>query len=121
MVAPPGFCFLAAVPGPSVPHPSDEDLSPGTPVPGYFRVSLRENLRERAPPNFIGRFASRVLQLAGDQFHLLERLRERRAQNAAFGDDGGDILAGRDIEGRVADTHAVGRELRAGMMRDLAG
>ena len=55
------------------------------------------------------------------QFHLAERFAVRRAENAALGDDSGDVLCGRDVEGGIADADAVRRELFAGVVRDFDG
>ena len=46
---------------------------------------------------------------------------EGRAQDAALGDDGGDVFRRGDVEGGVLDADAVGRDLDAVDVGDLAG
>ncbi len=61
----------------------------------------------------------RPLRLLGCCFHRLQRLAKRRAQYAAFGDDGGDVLGRGHVEGGIADAYAVGRELLAAVVGDF--
>src|ERR1019366_10329327 len=53
--------------------------------------------------------------------HGADRFRIGRSQDAAFGDDGGDIFGGRHVEGGILDGDAVGRDLNSVDVRDLAG
>ena len=46
---------------------------------------------------------------------------KRSAEDAAFGDDGGDVLCGSDVEGGIFDGDAVGGHLLAVGVGDLAG
>src|ERR1035438_9119430 len=57
--------------------------------------------------------------LASGEFHFFEGLDVWGAQNATFGDDGGDVFGGRYIERGIADADAVGRELLAAVVRDF--
>ena len=45
----------------------------------------------------------------------------RRSQNAALGDDGGDVPGGGDVEGGILNRHSVGRDLNAADVRNFAG
>src|ERR1039458_6104624 len=45
----------------------------------------------------------------------------RRSQNAALGDDGGDVSGGGDVEGGILNRHSVGRDLNAADVRNFAG
>src|SRR6185437_10793806 len=41
-------------------------------------------------------------------------------KDAALSNDGSDVLVGCDVKGRIADSHAVGCELRAGVVCDFS-
>src|SRR5450631_3151704 len=63
-------------------------------------------------------------EFVGDGFgggHRADGVGEGGSQDAAFGDDCGDVFGGRDVEGRVFDGYAVRSDLDAVDVGDFAG
>jgi len=76
--------------------------------------------------SWVGNAGGRLLQgplawqlSGGNAAFVMERLNVGGAEDAALGDDGGDVFGGCDVEGGVADADAVGRELLAAVVRDF--
>jgi hypothetical protein len=65
--------------------------------------------------------ATAHLALCGSEFQFSQRLFVGSAQDSALGDDGGDVLRWRHVEGWVFDADSVWGELFSGVVGDLDG